>query len=433
MFGFAAAACGPSSTAPDDAGAVPVDLCRLPDSFDPARVPDLATFEGAPDATHHVIINLHAPPSSSGLASCEVAPSERGECVEDADVLRARYEAHRRHFDCFVEARGDLYGYEIHRYWWYERLRRSEADGPAPILLSFSVNILGRNVRALASHPSVAGVTLVPVLWPANDECPTERESIEGKLVEDATEGGEHFVVVSLRTPPIETPDCPDCPALTFAQRALHVVLSRRNTCVLQYAQELAGSLRLLPSNSAGGMLGTDPTRVYPLTFSLALTGEQARELAAHPYVDEVHVTDWELPAESMCLPSDLNGTMCPDHREPIEDKILDRAALEVDGVHEVLIAVRGGATPCQIECPGRPPCPALDAATAQWAADNLTSQRCVRAELEALSTTPDPDTTWLVNMITVELTWPQIEAIAAHPHVATIEPVSSAPPGTHP
>ena len=430
-LGLLTSGCGSSGEPSSDGGTRPADLCREPESFDPVRVPDLAAFEAAPDATHRVIVNLRAP-SSSGLAPCDVAQSERGECVEGADVLLARFQGHQRHIECLLEAHGDLFGRELHRFWWYERLRRSEAQEPAPILLSFSVNILGRDVRALASHPTVAGVTLAPAQWPGNDECPTERESIEGKLVEDTTEDGAHFVIVSLRTPPLESPDCTDCPELTFAQRALHIVQSRRATCVQQSAHALARPLRILPHGSAGGSLGADRTLSYPLSFSVALTGPQARELAGHPYVEQVHVTDWGVPAEEMCPPSDLNGEVCPDEREPIDGKIIDRATLELDGEHDVIIQVTGGATPCPIECPGRPPCPAMDAAAAQWTADNLTSQRCVRAELEALSVAPDPDTTWLVNIITARLTWTQIAIIAAHPHVLTIEGSSEPPPGTH-
>jgi hypothetical protein len=103
-----------------------------------------------------------------------------------------------------------------------------------------------------------------------------------------------------------------------------------------------------------------------------------------------------------------------------------DEATWETStGAVEVLITVKGGAmvTPLPT-CPDRgTSCPAADAKTSEWMAENLQSQKCVRELIVSLGGTPHAEVFWLVNDFVAELTWAQIQNVATHPDVVSIAP----------
>lgn len=417
--------------APDAATADDVDYCDDGEDWSPTRIADLATFESAPDTVHRVLVSVR-PPGDDGLRDCGVDASERFECVDNAETLLERFRRHQTHLDCLMAERGHLFGSDVHRLWWYERLRVSESEGPSPILISFEVSVLGRDVRSLASHPVVSRITLPPATQtsrPIDPECSTERESIDGKFTDVETREGSLFAIVTLRAP-VDVPVCEDCVERTHAERGLHVVMNRRSTCVQQWVAELSGEHRLLPHAGAGGTVGADITRSFPVSFAVPITREQARMVASHVYVERVEIADLDIPDADRCPAADLNPGACPTERVSLDGKIEQRVILERAGLHEVSILVRGGAQPCPFDCPGRgAECPDRDAAVAQWTEDNLVAQRCVRAELDSLDASYSAEATWLVNTLTAQLTWPEIEAMATHPHVERLAPTSEAPP----
>jgi hypothetical protein len=125
----------------------------------------------------------------------------------------------------------------------------------------------------------------------------------------------------------------------------------------------------------------------------------------------------------------------CPTTPGPIDGKITeaDRTRFEAtSGSTVVLIMVAGGAQSRPIpECPTQrtDPCPERDAVISQMEAENLASQQCVRELVAGVGGTADPTTFWIVNAFTATLTWDQIQVVAAHPHVISIESDNSGTP----
>jgi hypothetical protein len=89
------------------------------------------------------------------------------------------------------------------------------------------------------------------------------------------------------------------------------------------------------------------------------------------------------------------------------------------------MITVRGGAmvTPLP-SCPERgTTCAAAEATTNRWSSENRQSQKCVRELIVSLGGTPHAEVFWLVNDFVADLTWAQIQIVATHPDVVSIEP----------
>lgn len=139
----------------------------------------------------------------------------------------------------------------------------------------------------------------------------------------------------------------------------------------------------------------------------------------------------------------DLGQPGCPpDYESPIPERDCPQeraqgtnevsASLELlrddPGPHGVIVSVTGGATYCPApECPARPnPCPELERASERYRSENLASQRCVRELLEGLGGVVEDHVFTSLNGLEARLTWPQIDALAEHPHVIYIEPSES-------
>ncbi len=91
-------------------------------------------------------------------------------------------------------------------------------------------------------------------------------------------------------------------------------------------------------------------------------------------------------------------------------------------GTVDVIISVRGGATPCTLDPCSAPPCPSRDSAINLWTAQNLATQRCVRELIAGIGGVAEPDTFWLINGFVATLSWAQIQTVATHPDVRLIE-----------
>jgi hypothetical protein len=124
----------------------------------------------------------------------------------------------------------------------------------------------------------------------------------------------------------------------------------------------------------------------------------------------------------------------CPDEREMGHDKLAPSLEnrRQDPGPHEVAVSVTGAAVMCPApDCPTPPnPCPEWDRMTERRVAENLASQRCVRELVTSLGGEIAEDLPDFANFFIALLTWPQIDALAEHPHVHHIEPnQGDAPP----
>lgn len=291
--------------------------CDEPENWARERVPDLASFEAAPDEAHQVLIHVQAP-EATGLEACDVTDSEHLRCVAPRPRLEARYRQHQSEIDCLLADRGSLLGPNFGRPWWYEQLRVSRSREPFPIVLSFSVDVLGRDVRELAAHPVVASLTRPPAVNTGR-ECSEVREDVTGKLIDGASGDGPFFSIITLRVP-VELPDCEACPERVVAERALRVVMERRATCVQRFVAEQSGTHRVLLRPATGLRPHDDAAkRSVSLEFAVPLTRPQARVVASHLYVDRVQTTDLGIPEEPprRSTPSrSLRG--CPAYRQRV-------------------------------------------------------------------------------------------------------------------
>ena len=121
----------------------------------------------------------------------------------------------------------------------------------------------------------------------------------------------------------------------------------------------------------------------------------------------------------------------CTTDQEPIDGKIsaAHRVWFEtMSGAMTVIIGAEGGAKVCPLpDCSVRP-CAERDAFLDRWQAENLASQRCIRDLIVSIGGTADA-TAFLGNSFAAMLTWEQIQVVAAHPHVTSVEANIPTPP----
>jgi hypothetical protein len=119
--------------------------------------------------------------------------------------------------------------------------------------------------------------------------------------------------------------------------------------------------------------------------------------------------------------------TLCPAGNEPMAGKLspADLATLSASPhAVPVLVTVAGGADVCALPscATSTRECPTHDDAIVYWQRKNLASQRCVRERVAAIGGSTGGDPYWIVNSFEAVLTWPQIQLLATHPHVLSIE-----------
>lgn len=160
-------------------------------------------------------------------------------------------------------------------------------------------------------------------------------------------------------------------------------------------------------------------------TMSLALVGCDAS------HGGDADVDPGVAPGENERCPLDLEAPIpapeCTTARESAAGKWTEASEAIWSASaepHDVTIVVRGGATVCPAqECPAPPnPCPESGAQHEYMSEWNWQSQRCVRAVLLDLGAEATDEHFWLANVMFAKLTWDQIQAAGAHPHVAAID-----------
>jgi hypothetical protein len=386
-----------------------------------AKVGDFEAIASRPDATYSILINVRDGLPPVDESTCEAAGPFVGCEARDAPLV-ARYERQVDRVQCILERLGPVDGAR----WWYDDPYYLSDGTVVPILVAFAANVTGTALLDIAGHPFVEGVTTAPDAFGARRECTAERESADGKVEGDPLPSGERqFAIVDYRVP-LELPSCAEetCVELERAQETLHVLMTRGQTCVYGHVQATLGELVLLPYFAGGGN-PFDITQAYPLAFAVAATLDEARAIASHPEVARVTLTDLEIPIEMRPMPN-LNPGPCPTERESIDGKIGSPEILgAAEGAVPVIVGVINGAIPEAPRCPDdrAAQCPEREAFIAMWETQNLEAQRCVRALVTDVGGTASPETTWIINSFEATLTWEQIQAVAAHPHVRHIEP----------
>jgi hypothetical protein len=120
-------------------------------------------------------------------------------------------------------------------------------------------------------------------------------------------------------------------------------------------------------------------------------------------------------------------GANCTPERTTTDGKFSAADAARwgaTTGPVEVMILVKCGAVIGPLPtCPDRDvPCAAADALTNTWSEENLESQKCVRQLIVATGGAPHGEVIWLVDDFVADLTWEQIQIVATHPDVISIE-----------
>ena len=117
---------------------------------------------------------------------------------------------------------------------------------------------------------------------------------------------------------------------------------------------------------------------------------------------------------------------ICTSAREPGLSKWSDRDEARWTstlGPHRVLMRIRGGHAVCPAPtCPTRPnPCPEFEAIQRYSEEWNWQSQRCVRGLIADIGGTASDERFWILNGVSADLSWQQIQVVATHPDVESI------------
>lgn len=337
---------------------------------------------------------------------------------------------------------------------WYEQPRRLQSGHPVPIGLAFTTPLNWSQIEQAAAHPYVAAVEPPPggaaaalgLAGPsAPCECPTNLESSAGKLdeLETIRGSGRQPAIIELKPQLLSAPPNADA-ASEDAEHVLweRAVLNRRHlTCVGRALDAVLHGPSMRVDYLAGHVaFSTPPLPPWGALaatiegFGVGLTWDEAGVLAAHPYIDRIWTYDGlEAHQDLAGCPTDLAAPVlepkCTGERESVEGKVsvlLERRRQD-PGPHEVIVQVAGGATVCPLlSCP-RPPNPCLerDVLFERYRRENVASQRCVRELVSTAGGTviEQQEDFVLVNGFLALLTLPQIDDLAAPPHVKFIEP----------
>jgi hypothetical protein len=455
---------------------VPVDLdsCPALAAQRTAVVFDEQALRAAAPETVTAAVWLREP-AWPRLPSCGGANQEdRGaRCAERDQALELRVATGSKEFECtLIDGLGLREPYDIERalagslkpIYWEDPYHFSSSE-PAPVLRAFRTPLTWPLVEQLARHPYVEQIDTVPghapiygTLAPAPPaDCPTEREDPASKLTEleplrGAGRGGVG-IGLSLKGMIEQVPcepggglpeDCELCDPFIYGEWERAIQSTRRLACLGRELDAVAGKGAIpldylgvtgnfcTPSFMFG--VGTATT----IAIGRALTWDEAERLAAHPYVESmVPFGSGTDPGEPGCP---LDTTIpppvpeCSDVREPNAGKWSEESEERwkaMDGADEVGVIVRGAAKVCPIDsCPPRPnECPSFERQMNYMQEWNWQSQSCVRALIEAVGGSASEERTWLVNTINATLTWSQIQAVGAHPHVEGIGPNETGEP----
>jgi hypothetical protein len=405
------------------------------------------------DLTHSIVVELRSLPWDP--PACAGDKSDSARCPERDQALKTRQQLNQKQVTCVIEAFGPPGSLKAPTAHWYEPPRLQSDGFPTPVGTSFSVLALWSQLEVVARHPYVA--SLRPALGeatrigvpapPVPVECPRANDAPGPKLVDamDLEGLGRQPVVIELRKAMLPAlRSCADgvdfCDELHASGWERTIVARRALTCVRTWLDsKLSGPAPEVAYSQADGVPAGPKVPPFgdvihaTLAFGLALTWEEANEVAKHPGVERLWTSpNLTLGASPPGCPPDYDAPVqppqCPTTTESAEGKFTaaSRTAWEAaTSPTEVIIAVRRTGTICpRPACPGR----ATDCPEAQRYNDRLSkeaaaSQTCVRALVASIGGMATTEALPLGNTLGATLTWPQIQTVAAHPHVGQIEP----------
>jgi len=329
---------------------------------------------------------------------------------------------------------------------WYEEPRFFSDGLPAPVGLGFTVALSATQVKTMAAHPFVWRIE--PAFGEAlrlgltapypPEGCPSEAEAGDAKIADARSieNRGRRPVLIELKHG-----------GLPSDVRARTIVNTRHVTCVKRALERVQGQWTApvaYGSGSGNPMIVLPPfgqSAAVVKTVGAGLTWPEVQRMAEHPYVERIWTFDGLVfdEAQPGC-PPDLTkpvpAVTCPQVTEAIDAKLSESdrnrwSAADATEPQSVTVLVAGGAQICSLpQCPPPPAaCDERDRLTERWRAENTEAQRCVRDAITAAGGTADTEVFWLVNVVSAQLTWAQIQAVAAHPHVLQIEGGGEAPP----
>ncbi|HEX6272290.1 MAG TPA: hypothetical protein VFZ53_04600 [Polyangiaceae bacterium] len=336
---------------------------------------------------------------------------------------------------------------------------------PVPVVRAFRVPLTWSLVEQLARHPYVEQIDTVPGHAPVFGtqpppppaDCPTLREHPANKLTQlqglrgVAGRGGV-AIELSLQGIVPQAPcgsggalpdDCEPCDAFIYAEWERSIQSTRRLACLGREVDAVAGKgaipldyLGLEGSLCTPSFMSGVPSMTTVAT-GRALTWEEAERVAAHPYVETMVPFGSGMDPDPAGCPLDTTVPPpvpeCGEVREATAGKWTEESEERwsaTPDAHDVIVQVRGAARNCPTSCPPAPnACPSFERQQEYMSEWNWQSQRCVRELIDAVGGTATQERFWLVDMIVATLTWSQIQAVAEHPHVQTIEPESGGEP----
>jgi hypothetical protein len=410
-------------------------------------------WQADPQRAHQVTIWLYEAPRAEVPSCPDGAPDDRCEARDVALLARQRENADQ--ITCIVEGLGfRLMATPV----WYESPFHLTSGEPVPVLVAFNVGLDWARIELAAMNPLVAHIEPPPgeaavtgFLPEIPSGCPDDSDpgtDTTAKLVGIASVDGKGRKPVVVETVdqghlPSLCDDGLECQHASWERTILN---TREVTCIKRRIDHLVATPS--PGVPYATLIGnlTDAS-LPPLAqaantlkaFGVGLTFEEGQELARHPYVERLWTDSgiqFEEPVDG--CPPDLTKpipvAVCPAERTAISGKMSeeDQLLFSSGGTmpHDVMIQIAGGAHHCPLEeCPDPQSCPARDAVLARYQAENQESQRCVRALIESEGGMSSPEVFWIVNAFAATLTWEQIQVVATHPHVISIDSNAPAPP----
>jgi hypothetical protein len=464
-IGLATVGCGGRAGPPPKPSKVPFTVdpvaCPTAQESGAGKVTHEAYLRAHPDLTHSVTVRLRELPWDP--PACAGDKSDSARCPERAEALKAREALNLKQATCVFEAFGPPGSLKAPLAHWYEPPRLRSNGVPTPVGTSFSVLALWSQLEVVARHPYVESIQPaigeaaridVPAA-PIPAECPAANEPPAPKLVDAAgIEGlGRQPVVIELRKAMLpELESCADgadaCDELHASGWERTIVARRVLTCVRSWLDsKLRGAAPEVAYSQVDGV--PEGPKLPPfgdtihatLAFGLALTWEEANEVAKHPGVERV----WTSPSLTVgtlplgCPPNydaPVQPPACPTTSEAdsIDAKFTaaSRAAWEAStGPQEVVIAVRRANDLCpRPACPGRATtCPEAERYNDRLMKEAEASQTCVRQVVASSGGMATTAAFPLGNSFGATLTWGQTQIVAAHPHVGQIDGRYSSPP----
>lgn len=380
------------------------------------------------------------------------AMPDTGGCSDRDAALRERQALNQKQVDC-VRATfefGSIEGPSVPV--WYEPLQALSSGMPVPIGTEFSLRALGSTLVTLAEHPYVESI--VPAFGEAArlsltapsvpEECPAASEEPDAKLVElvSIQDKGRVPLAVDFATsvlPPLRAcPESTACDDGVASGWERSVASTNEVTCVRRFIDsQLQGPAPAVPYARGDG--SPLPPYVPPfraavsakLSLGLGLTRAEAYQIARHPYVQRIWTSAaLSFETQAACFGGDQPLIVeCTEARESTVGKY-DAAAeahwRAATMPNFVLISLRRSLPLCA--APACNSCPERDAFNERLIERFGEAQACVRNLIAAVGGSAAEEPSLAGDAFTALLTWDQIQVVAAHPDVGSIQAESVSP-----